>query len=327
LNPKKLTGFFFGSEASHHEALRSTMSEFAENAYGLQLVYVASERQVTKFNEFKSTDFTAIPSSSKGFYGVGNQTQMGQALIGNFKVSVLYPILLICNGRDRVLDANGLSTLKSQSDPYAYWKMLDSVSKSTATSKPALKKTVVADPSTKLTIGDQISRSEELKTQVLHGIDDAVSLLVRDLGNGGSSSPQLLSNASKKVNQWLDYSRELQAYTKSIRESLSIRIEEQKRTDDEEDEVFSSLLKATMNQQHAELVKLDEAFSGILMLRAAFRTLFVKCAKYNDNIDVLGQKKISELIERDISNFQQTHLKPLLHKQQNQSTPKRLYKK
>jgi len=331
LNPKKLTGFyfampssdfdFFGAEAPNQGAIRSTMSEFAENSEGLQLVFISNDSNVAKFNELKSSSLSKNAHLYKGFFGIGSQTQIGKVLVQNFKVSVL-PTLLICNNSDRILDANGLSSLKSKSDPYAYWKSLDTTINPTAISKPAPQKTVTSVSSTKRPIEDEINKLKVRKTESIKSIAKTVSDLLKKLGSEGSTSPKLLSNASTGVDVWLDYSRKCQTYTKSIRESLSTRIEEQKRADDEDDEVFSSLLKVKMSQQHAELVKLEEAFSEILILRAAFRTLFVKCAKYNDNIDVLGQKTISELIERDIGNFQQTHLNPLLNKQQNQSPPK-----
>ena len=298
LNPKKLTGFFFGSEAPHHEALRLTMSEFAKNADGLQLVYVASESNVAKFYELKSTDFSANPASSRGFYGFVSQTQIGKALVRNFKVSVL-PTLLICNANDLVLDANGLSSLKSRIDPYAYWKALGSAGKTAASSKPV--------PQKKLGLDAEIEKLEIRRLQIISTINDLIYGFSVSIKSGSVDDAKALETLRVGGNRWIAYSETLSEFAGDKVKYL--------------DEEYKDSLKLTLRvrelvapkliQQRKTLIDYrDRKLSIISSKRDAFNKMVDQCNELLQTVDVLGRVQSLVLIDKILADFQRIHLLP-----------------
>jgi len=295
LNPKKLTGFYFGAETTNYGALRLTMSEFAKNAHGLQLVYVASERNVAKFNELKSTGFSANPPSSRGFYGFGSQTKIGKSLVRNFKVSVL-PTLLICNGRDRVLDANGLPSLKSQSDPYAYWKALDSTGKTAASGKPVPKK--------KMGFDTEIEKLEVRRLQIISTINDLIYGFSVSIKSGTVDDAKALETLRVGGNRWIAYSVNLSEFAadkvkeveEKIQDSLKLTLPVRK------------LVVPKLEQQREILIEYrDRKLRIISTKRDAFNKVVDQCNELLQTVDVLGRDQSLVLINKVLTDFQKIH--------------------
>lgn len=295
LNPKKLTGFFSGAEAPHQEALRLSMKEFAENADGLQLVYVASESNVVKFNELKSADFSAKPPSSRGFFAYESQTQIGKALIQKFKVSA-FPSLLTCNADDLVLDANGASSLKARSDPYAHWKALNSASKSTVTRKPVVEK--------KLGYDAEIEKLEIRRLQILSSINDLLYGFSASINGRTVDDAKALETLRLGGNRWIAYSVTLSEFAvgkvreveKKIADSSTLSLPIRK------------VVVAKLDQQRETLIEYrDTKFPNISTKRNSFNKVVDQCNELLQTVDILGREKAVSLIDQILFDFQKLH--------------------
>ena len=295
LDPQKLTGFFFGDETHHSESLSSAMIEFAENAHGLQLIYVASERNVAKFYKLKATGFSSNPPSSRGFYGFVNKTQIGEALARNFKVTV-FPSLLICNAKDRVLDENGLSSLKSQRDPYAYWKSLDSAGKTSVASKPL--------PQKKSGYDVEIDKLEIRRLQIISSLNDLIYAFSVSINNGTVDDAKALKTLSLEGNKWISYSDTLSKFAGEKVKELEERIE---RTSSLSVPIRKLVVPKLEQQKKILEGYSKQKFPFILSKMDAFNKLVGQCDELLRTADVLGRDQSLVLVKKLLSEFQNIH--------------------
>jgi hypothetical protein len=312
LNPKKLTGFyfampssdfdFFGAEAPNQGAIRSTMSEFAENSEGLQLVFISNDSNVAKFNELKSSSLSKNAHLYKGFFGIGSQTQIGKALVQNFKVSVL-PTLLICNNSDRILDANGLSSLKSKSDPYAYWKSLDTTINPTAISKPA---PLASKPASnnKLGFDAEIEKLEKRRLQIISSINDLLYGFSVSIKNETVDDANALNTLRVGGNKWIAYSETLFDFAGDKVRDLDVTI-------DGTSTLSVSVRKLVMPKldlQRKTLIDYrDRKLRIISSKREAFNKMVDQCNELLQTIEFLGRDEAVVLIDKVLADFQKLH--------------------